>query len=145
MLDQNGDYIFGINQNAFLIDINAVVQAIKTTLLLFTGEWWENINDGTPMFQSILGQSGIQKTAIDRILQQRILSVPNVTGLLNLQTSLANRQYLFYVAVSTQFGTVVLSNNSLPDTSGSTVLSGTYLGDGAGNILSDGGSTLFTT
>jgi len=146
-LDSNGDYVFGTGQKVFLTKAQSVAQALKTTLLFFKGEWWENTNDGTPMFQSILGQAGGQKTAVDRILQERILGVEGVTGISNMSTSLTNRQYSFSVVVSTQYGKVVVSNssNSIPDSSAFTILSGTYLGDGDGNILSDGGTTLFTT
>ena len=54
-LDNNGDYSFGSGFSDFVYDKNAIAQAIKTKILLFYGEWWEQIDDGIPMFQSILG------------------------------------------------------------------------------------------
>lgn len=53
-LDAQNDPIF--DPQASLVDIYAVQQAIKTRILLFQGEWWENLNEGTPMFQSIMGR-----------------------------------------------------------------------------------------
>ena len=63
-LDQNGDPIWGNGQGSFVSDIDAVAQAIYTRLRLLFGEWWENLSIGTPLFQSMLGQS-----ASDQALQ----------------------------------------------------------------------------
>ena len=144
-LDQNGDFVFGRGKAQFLQGASAVAQAIKTSLLLFQGEWWENLNQGVPMFQSILGQPGGNKSKIDRILQQAITAVQGVTGIQNIQTSLQNRQYVFYCVVNTIYSQVIILNS--PSTiigQGITILDGTLLGDGDGNILSDGGNTIFT-
>lgn len=118
-LDPAGDPIQGNGQGAFLVDLEAVAQKIRTTILLFQREWFENLAIGTPVFQqpsgtpSILGGSGTAKNGvIAAILQQRILSVPYVTGITNLQT--ANnpntRAFIFSCQVNTAFGTVTISS-----------------------------------
>jgi hypothetical protein len=117
-LDANGDYVFGRNKTQFLKDADAVVQAIKTSLLFFKGEWWENINLGVPMFQSILGASGGQKSNIDLVLRKQILGVKGVTDIKSVTSSLVNRAYSFYSVVNTIYGPVVISN--IPNGSGST-------------------------
>ena len=48
-LDENGDYSFGNNSLDFISDADAIAQAIKTKILLFYGEWWENTAIGIPM------------------------------------------------------------------------------------------------
>ena len=82
-LDENGDYTFG-RRNAFVYDSEAIAQAIKTRLLHFKGEWWENILDGTPFFQEVAGQflssaeSAEQAEQVDLIFSERILGTKGV-------------------------------------------------------------------
>jgi hypothetical protein len=130
-LDANGDYIFGGGINDFVKDTYAVAQAIKTKLCLLKGEWWENLDEGLPLFQSILGVPGGQKSSIDLIYQQRILSVPNVKNIEQVKSSLDNRVYSFYCVINTTFGKLSLFN--LPNASGRS--SGIILVDEANNFV----------
>lgn len=110
-LGTNYDPLYGNGQNDFLTDIDAVAQIIGTTLRLFKGEWWENLNIGTPMFQSILGQGGASDTAaISAILQNVILSCPFVTSISSISCTYANRKLSFSCTVLTQFGALQVSN-----------------------------------
>jgi hypothetical protein len=80
-LDENGDYTFG-RRNAFYSDTEAVAQAVKTRLLHFKGEWWENIRDGTPFFQEVAGQfypSMDNAAKVDLIFSERILRTQGVS------------------------------------------------------------------
>lgn len=114
-LGPNNDPQMGHGSVNFLTDIDAVAQAVQTRLNLFQGEWWENIAEGTPMWQSILGGSGKvrQQQAVSLILQQRILGTPFVTGIRNVQFlfNVATRQYSFAAVVETQFGSAVVTRN----------------------------------
>ena len=76
MLDTDGDYVLGRGTSEFLSGSEAVAQAIVTNIKLLLGEWWENVNLGTPLFQSILGQSGSEQhlNSVDNIIKARILS-----------------------------------------------------------------------
>lgn len=93
-LDSEGDYTMG-NMQVFLIDVNAVAQAIKTNLKLLKSEWWEDQSDGLPLFQSILGRFGNPNNlkATDLIIQERILKTQGVSKILSFESNYVNRQY----------------------------------------------------
>lgn len=107
-LDSNGDYILRNNQ-AFTSGTNAVAQAIKTKLALLKGEWWEDINDGFPLFQSVLNVSPNDKSiqAIDLLVRNRILETTDVTSIQSYTSNfdIKSRTYSFSSAVNTVYGT----------------------------------------
>jgi len=86
----NGDYSFGRNNGDFLTGIDAVSQAIRTRLLLLKGEWWEDTEQGLPLFQSILGQYETQP--IDLLVQD----------------TYKNRTYSVSCTVDTKYGQAYL-------------------------------------
>lgn len=96
--------------DAQLSDLDACAQAILTNLNLFQGEWWENLNEGTPMFQEIINQratpNGQQIMAL--ALAQRIRSTPYVSGVENMQTSFdaKSRKFSFSCIAKTSFGSL---------------------------------------
>jgi hypothetical protein len=106
-LDPSYDPIF--DPSVALTDLQAVEQAIKTRLLLFQGEWWENLNVGLPLFQSILGKRNLQ--AIQLAITAVISQTPFVSAVLSIQANLddANRAYSFTATVQTQFGIATVS------------------------------------
>jgi len=107
-LSPTGDYVFGFGNTSFVVGAEAVAQAIKTKLGLFKGDYWENLNDGLPFFQSIAGFGN--KGAIDLLFQSRVLEVPNVTGITAYTSVLdSDRKYTANMTVSTAFGTVEVS------------------------------------
>ncbi len=112
-LDANGEPLLGNGQANFVRDLDAVAQSIATRLKLLQGEWWENLNAGTPLFQSMLGVAGAgtHPEAITLLLKQRILGTPFVTGIQAIETSYdgASRAFRFSCQVATQFGTVTVS------------------------------------
>lgn len=112
-LDSNHDPIYGNGQNNFLNDIQAVAQIIQTSLLLFQGEWFEDLNEGLPLFQSILGTNNGKKTdAIALLIQNVILTCcePFITGVKDIVTVYrTNREFQFACVVETVFGLVVVN------------------------------------
>lgn len=92
-LDENGDYVFGEGSEDILVDIDAVAQAIQTKLLLLQGEWWENIEEGVPYFQSVFGQRSTDnsKLAVDTVLRERILSTPGVSQIISYEGDFVDR------------------------------------------------------
>lgn len=76
MLDSNGDYVLGNGSSQFFSGPEAVAQAIVTHIKLLLGEWWEDVNLGTPLFQSILGKPGSEEhlNSVDNIYKAMILS-----------------------------------------------------------------------
>jgi hypothetical protein len=114
----NGDPLWGQNQLNFLTDLQAVTQLIQQRLLLFLGEWFANLNDGTPYFQTILGRPANMQ-AINLALTQRILGTAFVSSVLNVESTFnTNSQlpfgYGFTATVQTQFGVVSVTNIPTP-------------------------------
>ena len=110
-LDANGDYILGNNAQGFLTGADAVAQAITTNLKLLQAEWWENVDQGLPLFQNILGQPGTPDNikAADLIIQDNILSTTNVKSIANFQSNYSNRTYTIQCMVNTTFGSVAVT------------------------------------
>lgn len=113
-LDANYDVVFGNGKLDYLEDLDAVVQMIRTKLLLFKGEWWENTDIGLPLWQSILGVPGAgnNKQAVDALIQKRILETPYVTSMESMSSAYdaATRSYSISVTVNTAFGQVTVTN-----------------------------------
>lgn len=108
MLDENDDYVLGSYKNIFLTGKEAVGQAIKTRLKLLLEEWWENTEDGLPLFQQILGTFGGEDNlnGVDLIIQERILSTQDVIGLKDFERNFnfKTREYTFSAIVETRYG-----------------------------------------
>jgi hypothetical protein len=112
-LDSSHDLVFGNGKLDYLTDLDAVVQMIQTVLLLFQGEWWENEDEGLPLWQSILGMSGPNNSkVINQLIQKRIMETPHVTDVQNVSSNYnaSARSYAFQATVNTEFGQVVVSN-----------------------------------
>lgn len=115
MLDPNGDYTFGQNQNGLYGGTDAVAQAIYTSLKLLAGEWWEDTSIGFPLFQHVIGSPGTpeQKTAADMLVQEAILGVANVQTISAFASTLASRTYAFSATIQTTFGELGLQEVAL--------------------------------
>ena len=94
----------------FLSDREAVAQIIATRLKLLRGEWFANLADGLPLFQSIIGHSNTTQ-GVALIIRQRILGTPYVTGIQNMSVTYAptSRNYSFSCTVQTAFGNIQLN------------------------------------
>jgi len=113
-LDENWDYVFGHGKNDYLEGREAVGQAVKSRLLLLYGEWWEDLEDGLPLFERILASSGsdANKRAVDIIFARRI---GDTTGVLNVSWydstfDRNKRAYSFSCRVDTVYGELYVSN-----------------------------------
>lgn len=113
MLDVDGDYSFGKGQQNITYGTYAVSQAIKTRLLLLKGEWWENTEEGLPLFQSILGHSGAINNLIivDNLIKERIVKTKDVITIKNFESSFENRNYSFSCTVETKYGDATVAMN----------------------------------
>lgn len=87
-INSNGfDYTFGNSALDFFVnDPEGVAQNVQTRLLLWLGEWYLNIEDGTPYLESILGK--FSKTQADAAIQDRVLTTDNVVSIENYVSSL---------------------------------------------------------
>jgi len=111
-LDVNGDPLRGAGLYNFLVDLEACAQVISTRLKLLLGEWFLALNDGLPLFQSLLSHP-ITSNAVALIISQRILGSPYVTGVSNIQVTYSSvRQFAFYADVQTSFGPLAVSSNN---------------------------------
>lgn len=110
-LTSTGDYSFGSVSNNYAVGNEAVAQAIKTKLLLFYGEWWENLGEGIPMFQSVLGQTNPDtiRSSLSVLVEQRIMEVQEVDSVKNIKIDYdrKNRTISMEVDVATTNGEIV--------------------------------------
>ena len=110
-LTSTGDYSFGSGSNNYADGNEAVAQAIKTKLLLFYGEWWENLGEGIPMFQSVLGQTNPEtiKSSLSMLVEQRIAEIQEVDSVKNIEIDYdrKNRTISMEVDVATTSGEIV--------------------------------------
>ena len=101
-LSESGDYTFGGNMQDFLTGPEAVAQAIRTKLLLFYYEWWEDLGQGIPMFQSFLGQPGRQKLAdgLQQLVSKRVREVPEIKNVSKVEITMEYRKIFIYIKCS---------------------------------------------
>lgn len=112
ILDADGDMKFGRGQQDLTYGLYAVAQAVKTRLLLLKNEWWEDIEDGLPLFQQILGQPGTNKNIaiVDSLIKERIIGTIDVTSIESFSSNYDNRSYSFTTTINTNYGTTTLSS-----------------------------------
>jgi hypothetical protein len=107
----NGEPQWGQGQGNFLSGADAVAQLINTRLLLFLGEWFLNLQDGLPLWQTILGQAA-NVTVINAAIQARILATPYVVSVTSVsgEFNQSTGQFSYSAQVSTVFGPVAVTN-----------------------------------
>lgn len=108
MLDQNDDYTFG-RRDEFYTGVEAVAQAVKTRLRLLKGEWWENTEDGTPLFEEVEGRflmSVGDISQVDLVFAERITGTQGVAEILSFESELNphTRTYSASVTIDTVYG-----------------------------------------
>lgn len=121
-LNASWDSVRGNGLACFLEDIDAVAQIIETTLKLWQGEWWENLNAGVPYLAQALGQSGSarQQQIFALSLQQAILGINNsvgiavITGVTNVTVNFnpTTSVYSFTAVAQTIFGPITVKSSS---------------------------------
>lgn len=106
---ETGDYTFGYNQNDYVSGNLAIGYAIKSKILLFYGEWWEDLGIGIPMFESIIGQgrSDALKNSIQQLVSDRIMEIDEVAAVNNIAVSFVDRTIHMSVSVTTTGNEVV--------------------------------------
>lgn len=108
-LTNTGDYSFGNGQLDFYRDVPAAVgQSVETRILLWLGEWFLDIEDGTPFLQGILGKYS-QVTA-NTTIQDRILTTDGVVSIENYRSNIDvdNRAMTVECDINTIFGPTAL-------------------------------------
>lgn len=102
-LDESGDLV--TRGQMFLTGREAIAQTIVTRLKLFYGEYFRDVTDGTPWFQSILGKFE-NLNAVEAILRNRIARTQGVVRLLSfgLQFDQDSRTLSVQAQVLTTYG-----------------------------------------
>lgn len=91
-------------------------QTVQTRLLLFLGEYFRDITDGTDWFGQVLTKQGTIDQS-DALVQQRIIETDGVIRLLAFSTdfNIAARRYAVTAEVLTDFGTITVQTEGLPN------------------------------
>ncbi|PHM55135.1 hypothetical protein [Xenorhabdus sp. KK7.4] len=107
--DANGDYSFGQGDNTFLIDSpETVAQAVKTRLDLWRGDWFLDVEEGTPYREAVLEKNYTSALA----LEERILDTEGVTGILALDAirDPNTRKITITATINTRYGKTTLTS-----------------------------------
>ena len=109
-LDEDGDIVTHGTQ--FIHEREEVAQTIRTRLALFLGEYFRNINEGTPWYEQILGKF-VSLDVVEAILRARIANTPEVIRILSFATDfdLDARKYSLSAVVLTKYGELEASFN----------------------------------
>jgi len=109
-IDSNGDIVTSGRQ--FISGQSEVAQTISTRLRLFLGEYFRDVNDGTPWYQTIFVKSGTLSSK-DTAIKRRILQTPGVVNILDYKTDydINTREYSVTAQILTDFGEMQISVN----------------------------------
>lgn len=83
--DAAGDYVLGTAADFYQDSPDGVGQAALTRLRLYTGEWFVDVNDGTPWRTDVLGK--YTRDAYDTVVKQRVLGTPGVRQILDYEST----------------------------------------------------------
>lgn len=94
----------------FTNEQDEIAQTIRTRLKLFLGEYFRDITDGVPWFQSILIKTGTL-TSKDAIIKQRIIQTEGVNNIVEFTSDydIKSRKYSINCIVNTPFGIVPIN------------------------------------
>lgn len=109
LLDADGDWAFDENWDTpFACGGVGIAQLIRTAIRLFLGEWFLDLDEGTPWFQELLGEKYDEQLMRKR-LAERILGVPGTNTITSLviEYDAPTRGVSVQYAVLTDFGDTV--------------------------------------
>lgn len=87
LLDEDGDVDLASGNLAFASGVEAIRVSVYNRLQVFQGEWYLDLDEGMPYFQTILVKS--PDTALVRAaFRERILATPGVTAIDSLALTL---------------------------------------------------------
>lgn len=95
----SGDMVFGGNQAAYHRDTpEAVAQIVESRLQLWEGQWYLDLDEGTPYETQVLGKR--TEALRDPALRARILDTPGVTEIARYD-SILNRDTRGFTVAAT--------------------------------------------
>ncbi len=102
-LDADGDYTFGSGRQQFHENTpDAVAQAVKTRLALWTAEWFLDLTEGTPYSTQILGTG--TRPIYDQAIKDRILGTKGVVSIMDYASVLDGRKLTVSAKIQTIYG-----------------------------------------
>lgn len=107
--DSNGDYSFGQGDSTFLTNApEAVVQAVKTRLNLWRGDWFLDTAAGTPYREAVLDKSYASAMAI----REHILGTEGVTEIISLDAKRDpdTRKMTLTATINTRYGKTTVTS-----------------------------------
>ncbi len=103
--DENGDMRFGRSQEDIWHNVpDGVAQVAQSRLMLFEGEWFMDLDDGTPWNTRVLGKyTGPTR---DMVIRARLLGTPSLTSIVAYSSAVNRdtRQFSVQATVDTEFG-----------------------------------------
>lgn len=89
-----------------------IAQTVQTRLALYLGEYFRDITDGTPWYESILGKN-TNIAAADAVLRQRIAQTEGVIRLIAYDSNFdpVARKFTVSAGILTQYGTDMVVYN----------------------------------
>lgn len=114
-LDADWDFCFGRGAQNYITGVDAVAQAVKQRLLLLYAEWWEDLEDGLPLWEQILGTSGSEENrqAVDIIIRDRISGTEGVQSVVEFESTYERRHYKFTATIETIYGSMEISSEEV--------------------------------
>jgi hypothetical protein len=110
-----GDYTFGRSQGNFWSNVpDGVGQHVLCRLMLWTGQWFVDVTEGTAWATQVLGER-TQGTR-DLILRDRVATTPDVTTIISYGSRYDpdSRTWAASMTIDTAYGAVGLSAARLP-------------------------------
>lgn len=97
----------------FTDSVEEIAQTVKTRLRLFLGEYFRDVTDGVPWWESILGKEGTLSSK-EAIIKSRILRTDGVIRLVSFSTDfdINTRIYTVNAGILTKYGVTELSVNN---------------------------------
>lgn len=105
LLDADGDIVLDEEGLHFVSGLQAVAQACRIRILMFRGEWFQNMDVGVPYFEGILDDK-FDQAAARAALTAAILDAPGVIGIKSLTVDLdaSSRTLSITFVAQTLFG-----------------------------------------
>lgn len=104
-LSPSGDFTFGNSLQDFYIDVPAAPgQAVQTRFLLWQGEYYLDLDEGTEYPEGVIGKHS--QGEADLVLQDRALGAQGVTDIANFSSQVDpdTRGYSVVLTVDTVYG-----------------------------------------
>ncbi len=95
-VSESGDMVFGRNPAAFHRNTPVgVAQIVESRLNLWSGQWYLDLDEGTPYETQVLGK--YTEASRDAVLRQRILDTPDVVEIASYDSVLDRQTRSFTV------------------------------------------------